>query len=546
MTTGGVLVVSTVCLWLGFAGCEKVEDRPSDVEMRLNKYATVRLTTDLSQLTDNERQMLPILIEAAKQMDAIFWRQAYGDASLLDQIDDPAVRALAEINYGPWDRLDGDAPFVAGVGAKPAGANFYPTDMSVEEFEVAAATDPELRSLYTLVRRREDGSLYAVPYNEAFATRVSATAQQLLSAAELADSQGLRDYLRLRAEALLTDQYRESDLAWLDMKDNTIDAVIGPIETYEDRLLGYKAAHEAYVLVKDKVWSERLSRFAAHLPDLQRGLPVADEYKQEMPGTDAELNAYDLVYAAGDGNTGSKTIAINLPNDETVQLEKGTRRLQLKNVMRAKFDKILVPIAGELIAEDQRRHIAFDAFFANTMFHEVAHGLGIKNTLTGKGTVRQALRDHASAIEEGKADILGLYMVTRLYESGVLDEGDLRDNYVTFMASIFRSVRFGASSAHGKANMVRFNFFKELGAFSRDAGTGTYRVDFEKMQQAMAALSEVILTLQGDGDYEAAAQLVNEEGVIGPELQADLDRLDSLGIPVDVVYEQGIDVLEST
>ncbi len=545
MTTSRVLVMSTVCLWVGFVGCERM-NRPSDMGIRLNKYATVRLTTDLSQLTDNERQMLPLLIEAAKQMDAIFWRQAYGDASFLEQIDDPAARAFAEINYGPWDRLEGDEPFLAGVGTKPPGANFYPTDMSVEEFETAAADDPELSSLYTLVRRREDGSLYAVPYSEAFATEVSATAQQLLSAAELAASEGLRDYLRLRAEALLTDQYRESDVAWLDMKDNTIDVVIGPIETYEDQLFGFKAAHEAYVLVKDKAWSDRLSRFAAYLPDLQRGLPVADQYKQEMPGTDAELNAYDLVYATGDGNAGSKTIAINLPNDETVQLEKGTRRLQLKNVMRAKFDKILVPIAGELIAEDQRGHISFDAFFTNTMFHEVAHGLGIKNTLTGKGTVRQALRDHASAIEEGKADILGLYMVERLHETGVLDEGAVEDNYVTFMASIFRSVRFGASSAHGKANMVRFNFFKDLGAFSRDAGTGTYRVDFDRMRQAIAALSEVILTLQGDGDYEAAAQLVNERGVIGPELQADLDRLDSLGIPVDVVYEQGVDVLGST
>jgi hypothetical protein len=523
-----------------------MENQGDDIEARLQKYATVRLTTDKSQLSERDRQLLPLLIEAARQMDTIFWRQAYGDAAWLERLDDPAVRKYAEINYGPWDRLEGDEPFVEGVGTKPTGANFYPADMTIEEFEAAAADDPSLRDLYTLVRRREDGSLYAVPYHEAFGTEVSIAAQRLMAAAELAEDEGLRDYLRLRAEALLTDQYRASDIAWLDMKDNTIDLVIGPIETYEDQLFGYKAAHEAYVLVKDKEWSDRLSRFAAYLPDLQRGLPVADRYKQEMPGSDAQLNAYDLVFAAGDGNAGSKSIAINLPNDEMVQLEKGTRRLQLKNAMRAKFEKILVPIADELIAEDQRARISFDAFFANTMFHEVAHGLGIKNTLTGKGTVREALREHASAIEEGKADILGLYMVTKLYEDGVLSEGDVRDNYVTFMASIFRSVRFGASSAHGKANMVRFNFFKELGAFSRDESSGTYRVDFEKMQQAMTALSEVILTLQGDGDYEAAAVLVGEKGVIGSELQADLNRLDNLGIPVDVVFEQGMEVLEST
>jgi hypothetical protein len=539
-------IAASICLQFALVGCGDMDNNKVDVEARLQKYAKVRLTTDSSRLSDRDWQMLPLLIEAARHMDTIFWEQSYGDVRLLERIEDPATREYAEINYGPWDRLEGDEPFVDDVGPRPPGANLYPADMTVEEFEAAAADDPELASLYTLVRRREDGSLYAVPYHQAFGTEVAAAAQQLMAAAELAEDEGLKEYLRLRAEALLTDEYRASDFAWLDMRDNTIDLVIGPIETYEDQLLGYKAAYEAYVLVKDREWSDRLSRFADYLPDLQRGLPVAPEYKQEMPGSDAQLNAYDLVYAAGDGNAGSKSIAINLPNDEVVQLEKGTRRLQLKNVMRAKFERILVPIANELIAPDQRPHISFDAFFANTMFHEVAHGLGIKNTLTRKGTVREALRDNASAIEEGKADILGLYMVTRLYEDGLMNEGDVRDNYVTFMADIFRSVRFGASSAHGKANMVRFNFFREMGAFSRDDTTGTYRVDFDKMRQAMTALSEVILTLQGDGDYEGASQLINEKGLIEPQLQTDLDRLDGLGIPVDVVFEQGMDVLEST
>ena len=262
-----------------------------------------------------------------------------------------------------------------------------------------------------------------------------------------------------------------------------------------------------------------------------------------MPGTDAELNAYDAIYYAGEANAGSKTIAINLPNDETVQLEKGTRRLQLKNTMRAKFDSILVPIADMLIAEDQRRHVTFDAFFGNTMFHEVAHGLGIKNTITGQGTVREALREHASAMEEGKADVLGLYMVSRLFEEGEIAEGDIRDNYVTFIASIFRSVRFGSTSAHGRANMVRFNFFQRNGAFSRDAATGTYRVDFDRMAIAMTDLSKLILTLQGDGDYEGAGQLLTDQGVIFEELEGDLDRLAEAGIAVDIVFEQGMAVL---
>ena len=514
----------------------------------LQRYAPVRLAPDLESLTDNERHMIPILIEAAEQMDTLFWLQAYGDPKeLLEGIADPDLRAYSKINYGPWDRLSGDEPFIKEAGTKPAGANLYPADMTAEEFDAAAAASPEaaerLRSLYTLVRRDEDGELYTVPYHEAFASHVEAASDKLLEAAELAENPALRRYLELRAEALLTDEYRESDVAWLDMKDNTIDVVIGPIETYEDQLFGYKAAYEAYVLIKDKTWSDRLSRFAELLPGLQRGLPVGEEYKREMPGTDSDLNAYDAVYYAGHSNAGSKTIAINLPNDETVQLEKGTRRLQLKNAMRAKFDKILVPISEELIAEDQRKYITFDAFFSNTMFHEVAHGLGIKNTISGAGTVREALKQHTSAMEEGKADVLGLYMVTSLYDQGVLTDGTLRDNYVTFMASIFRSVRFGASSAHGRANMVRFSFFNEQGAFSRDDATGVYRVDFEKMRQAMEDLSRLILTIQGDGNYEEAGSLLAEMGVIRPGLQADLDRLATLGIPVDIVFEQGSQTL---
>jgi hypothetical protein len=326
----------------------------------------------------------------------------------------------------------------------------------------------------------------------------------------------------------------------MDVKDNEIDIVIGPIETYEDGLYGYRAAYEAYVLIKDLNWSAELARFATFLPELQEGLPVPDDYKLETPGSDADLNAYDVIYYAGDSNAASKTIAINLPNDEQVQLEKGTRRLQLKNAMQAKFDKILEPIADELIDESQREHVTFDAFFANTMFHEVAHGLGIKYTIDGSSTVSATLLDVSSSMEEGKADVLGLYMVTALYDKGELGDVDLRDYYVTFMTSVFRSIRFGASSAHGKANMVRFNFFVEHGAFVRDSETGRYSVDFERMREAMAELSRLLLTLQGDGDYEGALELTNTRGVIGKQLQADLDRLTNAEIPVDIIFNQGV------
>ena len=547
------LLTLTAVLLCVLGACSGTETEPpaapvSEAPAGMAEYTSFTLTSDLSALSDNQRRMIPLLIEAARAMDEAFWIQAYGDkAELMARITDPVERAYAEINYGPWSRLNDNEPFVEGFGPKPATANFYPQDMTEEELEAAAAESPAraeaLKSLYTMVRRDESGALVTIPYSEFFSSQVALAAQKLGEAAELAEDPGLENYLSMRAEALLSDDYGPSDRAWLDMKDNAIDVVIGPIETYEDRLLGAKASFEAFVLIKDMEWSDRLARYAEMLPDLQAGLPVPDAYKAEQPGTNSDLNAYDAVYYAGDCNAGSKTIAINLPNDEQIQLEKGTRRLQLKNAMRAKFDKILVPIADLMIAEDQRSHVTFDAFFANTMFHEVAHGLGIKKTLDGKGSVREALKDHASALEEGKADILGLHMVTQLHERGELGDAPLEDYYVTFMAGIFRSSRFGTASAHGRANMIRFNFFEQMGAFSRDESTGAYRVDLEKLGDAMRALSEKILVLQGDGDYEGAAALVAEMGEASEQLRADLDRINETGIPVDIVFEQGPEVL---
>ncbi|MGB1307736.1 MAG: dipeptidyl-peptidase 3 family protein [Oceanihabitans sp.] len=518
----------------------EVQIQPTKMQQNLNKYVTVKLTADLAVLSNKERQMLPLLIDAANKMNDLFWYESYGDCdALLKSITDANTKKYVNINYGPWDRLDNNKPFVTGVSEKPAGANFYPADMTKAEFEAATITNKS--SIYNFIRRDESGKLFSIPYHKQFESEVKEVSELLLKASKLAEDEGLKKYLELRAQALLNDQYQESDMAWMDMKTNTLDIVIGPIETYEDQLFGNKAAHEGYVLIKDQAWSERLAKFSAYLPELQKGLPVPEAYKKETPGTDSDLNAYDVVFYAGDCNSGSKTIAINLPNDEEVQLQKGTRRLQLKNAMQAKFDKILLPISKVLIEESQRKHITFDAFFANTMFHEVAHGLGIKNTINNKGTVREALKEHASALEEGKADILGLYMIEQLYAKGELTE-DLKDNMVTFMAGIFRSVRFGASSAHGKANMIRFNFFKEKGAFTRNEN-GTFTVNFDKMEMAMKDLSKLILTLQGNGDYAGVANLVAEKGVISNALQADLDRLGAANIPVDVVFEQGKEVL---
>ena len=538
--------LGAVLLSVLFIAC--AEEKPPEVsvstldtaDVRPEIYADFTLTADLSHLSENQKQMIALLIDASQIMDDLFWRQSFGDdyESWLDSIEDLRARRFAELNYGPWDALDDDKPFMDGFGPKPLGAQFYPEDMSREEFEEAYL--PGKAGLYSFVRRDADGKLKIVPYHVEYAEELAEAAGLLREAAKLAESPDFANYLKLRAAALISDDFQLSDRYWMDVKDNDVDVVIGPIETYLDRLFGYRAAYESYVLIKDLEWSERLSRFAGFLPVLQEGLPVPDEYKSESPGTNADLNAYDVVYYAGHSNAGSKTIAINLPNDEEVQLEKGSRRLQLKNAMQAKYEKILEPIADVLIDESQRQHITFDAFFSNTMFHEVAHGLGIKNTINGKGTVQHALQEYASSMEEGKADILGLYMISELHKAGELGDVDLRDFYVTFMAGIFRSVRFGAASAHGKANMVRFNFFLDEGAFVRDRETGRYRVDFERFEAAIEKLSRLLLTLQGDGDYAGAKELTEGKGVITADLQVDLDRLTEANIPVDITFQQGV------
>jgi hypothetical protein len=514
----------------------------AEAKSRLDIYKPVTLSADLSHLSANQKQMIVLLIEASDIIDELFWQQAFGQdkATFLASIKDEKVREFARINYGPWDRLDGDKPFLTGVKAKAHGAEFYPSDLTKAEFEKAAFADKD--GLYSVVQRNSDGQLSTVAYSELYSDKINRIAAILEKASSFADDKEFANYLTMRATALRNDDFQASDFAWMDMKNNPIDVVIGPIETYEDQLYGYRAAFESYVLIKDLAWSAKLAKYAEYLPELQKDLPVKKAYKKEVPGSDADLNAYDVVYYAGHSNAGSKTIAINLPNDEQVQLEKGTRRLQLKNAMQAKFDTIMLPIASTLIVPEQRKNVTFTAFFANTMFHEVAHGLGIKNTINGKGTVRQSLKEHASALEEGKADILGLYMIRQLLIKGAIEEGTLQDYYTTFLAGIFRSVRFGASSAHGKANMVRFNYFAEQGAFSRNA-KGLYSVNIEKMTAAINSLSELILTLQGNGDYVGVDKLVGESGVIKADLKEDLARIEAANIPVDITFKQGKQVL---
>lgn len=515
-------------------------EEKSIMQQKVEEFAMVDLTTDLSHLSENERQIISIFIDIAKIMDDLFWKQAFGDKTTLDTISDEWTKRFALINYGAWDRLGGMKPFVEGYGEKPLGANFYPADMTKEEFE--SLDNPDKNSLYTIIQRNENGELNVVWFKDYYKEQLTEVCQLLQKAIDLSENEGLKNYLIERKKAFETDNYFESDMAWMDMKEGLIDFVVGPIENYEDRLFGTKAAYEAFILIKDQQWSNDLAKFTKMLPDLQKVLPCEDKYKQEIPGTEADLNVYDVIYYAGDCNAGSKTIAINLPNDEKVHLKKGTRRLQLKNAMKAKFDKILLPIAEVILDKEQLNNVKFDAFFSNVTFHEVAHGLGIKNTVSGKGPVREALQAQYSAWEEAKADILGLFMVQQLIENGEINNITVEDAYITFIAGIFRSVRFGSSSAHGQANMMCFNFFEKAGAFSRN-NEGIYHIDVEKAKNAMVEWASLILKVEGEGDLEFATQYNKNNSIISENLKADLQKIAERNIPRDIFFNQGKDIL---
>ncbi len=523
---------------LAFTSCG---GNDQSLKAKVDEYAPVELSSELvAGLSDNEREMLSIFFEIAQITDNLFWEQTFGDKSVLESLENPYARQFAMIQYGAWDRLDDNRPFLEGYGEKPLVCNYYPLDITKEEYE--AFDDPDKASWYTVLRRNEDGSLKSVWYHEEYAEEVEKMCALLEKAASLAEDEGFKNYLLKRAEAFRTDDYLESDLAWMDMKDSRIDFVVGPIETYDDKFLENKASYESFILLKDEKRSADLAKFVAMLPDLQKELPCEPQYKTFVPGTSSDMNVYDVVYYAGDCNAGSKTIAINLPNDERVHAMKGTRRLQLRNAMQAKFDKILVPISQLVLDPSQLSHVKFDAFFWNVTFHEAAHGLGIKQTVNGKGSVDAAMGTEKTSWEEAKADILGLFMVCRLIETGEITDITQEDALTTYITGILRSVRFGAASSHGKANMMCFNFMEKAGAFSRNAD-GLYVIDYAKAKAAMNDWAALILKTQGEGDYDFAVKYRSENGGITPALQADLDKINNAGIPKDIVYVQGPDVL---
>lgn len=517
------------------------QQKESPMKAKVEEFAPVELKSDLaSGLNDKEKELVKIFFQIGKITDDLFWKQTFGDKSLLDTISDSYAKDFAMIHYGVWDRLDNNKPFVEGYGEKLPMCNYYPHDITLEEFN--AFEDENKDSWYTVIRRNDDGSLKSVWYHEEYAEEIGQICALLEKAVALAENPGLKNYLEKRIEAFKTDDYLASDLAWMDMKDSKIDFVTGPIESYDDKFRETKTSYELFILLKDEERSKDLAKFVSMLPALQKELPCAPEYKTFVPGTSSDLNVYDVVFYAGDCNAGSKTIAINLPNDDRVHALKGTRRLQLRNSMKAKFDKILMPIGELIVTPEQQKYLNFDAFFWNVTFHEVAHGLGVKQTINGKGSVDAAMGTEKTSWEEAKADILGLFMVTKLVEMGEITNITSEDAIATYIAGILRSVRFGAASSHGKANMMCFNYMEKAGAFTRD-DKGQYVIDFEKAKEAMNGWAALILKTQGDGDVEFATKYRAENGSITPALQADLDKINSAGIPRDIRFIQGVDVL---
>lgn len=535
------IIIATLIISIGFLiGCQPADrEYQEQIIERINQYEEVVLKADLSGLSQSERDMIPILMSAADVIDDIFWIQSFGDKDfLMEFLDDPYAREYAMINYGPWGRLEGHTPFFHSFDDKPLGANFYPPDMDREEFN--NWEDPDKRSRYTMIRRNAAGDLVSIPYASAFAEQNEQIAYYLEMAAKLAEYEPFGRYLTDLAEGIQTDDYRKSDLAWMEMKDNNIDFIARPLDTGEDRKFGHKAAHSSYLVVKDHEMSSRLEHFAAMIPQLQQQLPVPERYRSEVPGSGSEIFVYDALYYAGHCNAGPKIIALHLPRDPEIQQKVGTRSMQLRNVMEAKFDEILKPIGNMMIHEDQREYVQFDAFFHLTAFHEIAGGLGISNTVDGSGSVQDALREYYGVIDATNTDLMALFMINQLYEMGEISEQQLREALVTSFASVMRSSRFGTAGAHGIAGMMRFNFFAREEAFSRCEDTDTYLVDFENIKKAIEKLVEQLIILQGDGDYEAAQEMIRTYGSMSETLQGDIDRINDENIPVDVVFKQGL------
>jgi len=544
-----------MCIAVAIVGCTQKETpkmsetKPaseSPLAAKIRRFAPTDVTADPSQLSENDRKALDKIIEAAKLLDPLFLRQVWsGNPALQKNLEADATPDGRErlhyfmINKGPWSRLDKNEPFIDGVPpVKPPQAGYYPDDITKDEFTAWVATLPEpekqrATGFFTVIRRGTDGKLKIVAYHEEYREFLEPAANLLKEAADLASNQTLKNFLTKRAEAFLSDDYYASDVAWMDL-DAPIDVTIGPYETYEDGLFGYKAAFEAFVTLRDEAESAKLVKFSGYLQELEINLPIDPKYRNPKLGAASPIRVVDNVFSSGEGNVFIQTAAYNLPNDEKVVKEKGSKRVMLKNVQEAKFNKVLVPISKTIMDPSQQTQISFDAFFTHILTHELMHGLGPHEIkVQGRDTnVRKELKEQYSAIEEAKADITGLWALQYLIDHGGVEPAMERDLYTTYLTSSFRSVRFGIEEAHGKGQALQFNYLLDEGGIRMDEATGRFSIDTSKIKDAVRKLTSEILTIEAEGSYEKAKALLDKYALIRPAMQKALDKLSD--VPVDI------------
>jgi hypothetical protein len=557
MRFGMAICLITLVAGLSMSGCteqgkdsmktpEQKTPEQTTLESRAARFVSTDVTGDTSRLSEGDRKALDKIIEAASYMDDIYLRQVWsGNVALLQKLEadkSPVGQARLHyfmINKGPWSRLDKNEPFIDGVPhEKPPQAGFYPDDMTKEEFEnwAKGLSDEERQratGFFYAIRRGADGKLKTVAYSEEYRQFLEPAAQLLREAAELTTDQTLKSYLAKRAAAFISNDYYESDVAWMDL-NSPIDVTIGPYETYEDEWFSYKAAFEAFITLRDEAESAKLAKFSSYLQEIENNLPIEERYRNPKLGAASPIRVVDVVFTSGEANQGVQTAAYNLPNDERVVKEKGSKRVMLKNVQEAKFNKTLIPISKVVLDPSQQSEISFDAFFTHILAHELVHGLGPHNiTVEGRETtVRQQLKENYSALEEAKADITGLFALQYLIDQGKVDRQMERLMYTTFLASVFRSVRFGITEAHGKGVALQFNYLMDEGAIKADESAGTFSIDGSRIKEAVRKLTSDILMIQATGDYGKAKAMMEKYAVIRPVMQKALDRLSD--VPVDI------------
>ncbi len=552
------LPVLFISLLIIFVSCKSPNDETENKEDQMLKekiaqFVPVELNYDSSHLTVKQKIVVEKLFEASQLMDSIFLQQVYSKNEEIktklqasNDEEDKLKLQYFDLMFGPFDRLDHDKPFI-GDSPKPLGANFYPEDMTKDEFNNWIKNHPDdektFTSEFTVIRRRGD-KLVAIPYTEAYKTQLTKAASLLREAADNAENPSLKNYLTLRAKAFETNDYYESDMAWMDLKNNDIEIVIGPYEVYEDNLFNYKASYESFLTIKDPVESEKLEKFGSYLKDIENHLPIDNKYKNTERGSESPIVVVNEIYSGGDTKAGVQTLAFNLPNDERVRKAKGSKKVMLKNISDAKFEKQLKPISEIVMDKAQLPYVTNEAFFSHALMHEMSHGVGPGFiTVNGRKTeVKKELKETYSTIEECKADVLGMYNNIFMIDKGLFPKTFANETYATFLAGIFRSVRFGITEAHGKGNAIIYNYLLENGGYEYDAQNQKVRVNFGKVNDVIKQLAHNLLTIEATGDYQGAKDIIAKYAVISPSMKTLIDKLSNIPVDIKPVFQIEQDV----